>query len=74
MVPVALHGSHLPNGVDIKKGKLRGVESNGMLCSGEELCLKEEDYKGAEVYGILILKTTLPWGPICVRCFIFSTM
>ena len=39
VVPVALHGSHLPNGVDIKKGKLRGVESNGMLCSGEELCL-----------------------------------
>ena len=49
VVPVALHGSHLPNGVDIKKGKLRGVESNGMLCSGEELCLKEEDYKGAGI-------------------------
>ena len=63
-------GSHLPNGVDIKKGKLRGVESNGMLCSGEELCLKEEDYEGAEVYGeFSYLKTTLPWGPICVRCF-----
>ena len=62
VVPVALHGSHLPNGVDIKKGKLRGVESNGMLCSGEELCLKEEDYKGAEVYGILILKDDTPVG------------
>ena len=56
LVPVALHNSHLPNGVHIKKGKLRGVESNGMLCSGEELCLKESDYPGAEVYGILILK------------------
>ena len=31
IVPVAKHGSHLPNGVVIKKGKLRGVESNGML-------------------------------------------
>lgn len=62
IVPVALHGSHLPNGVDIKKGKLRGIESNGMLCSGEELCLKEEDYKGAEVYGILILKDDTPVG------------
>ena len=56
LVPVALHGSLLPNGVKIKKGKLRGVPSNGMLCSGEELCLKEADYPGAEVYGILILK------------------
>src|SRR5690554_548084 len=43
LVPVALHNSKLPNGTQIKKGKLRGVESFGMLCSGEELCLKEED-------------------------------
>ena len=56
LVPVALHDSRLPNGMYIKKGKLRGVESNGMLCSGEELCLKEDDYEGAEVHGILILK------------------
>lgn len=56
LVPVALHDSRLPNGMHIKKGKLRGVESNGMLCSGEELCLKEDDYEGAEVHGILILK------------------
>lgn len=33
LVPAALHGSRLPNGMQIKKGKLRGVESNGMLCS-----------------------------------------
>ena len=38
-VPVALHGSRLPNGLHIKKGKLRGVASEGMLCSGEELLL-----------------------------------
>ncbi|WP_010243032.1 phenylalanine--tRNA ligase subunit beta [Peptoniphilus rhinitidis] len=37
IVPVALHGSTLADGVKIKKGKLRGVESNGMLCSLEEL-------------------------------------
>lgn len=55
-VPAALHNSYLPNGMHIKKGKLRGVESNGMLCSGEELCLTEADYEGAEVYGIMILK------------------
>ena len=62
MVPAALHDSHLPNGMHIKKGKLRGVASNGMLCSGEELCLKESDYPGAEVYGILILKEDVPVG------------
>ncbi len=56
LVPAALHDSHLPNGMHIKAGKLRGVESNGMLCSGEELCLTEEDYEGAGVHGILILR------------------
>ncbi len=56
LVPAALHDSDLPNGMHIKKGKLRGVPSDGMLCSGEELCLKDADYPGAEVYGILILQ------------------
>lgn len=55
-VPAALDDSYLPNGMHIKAGKLRGVDSNGMLCSGEELCLSEDDYPGASVYGILILK------------------
>ncbi len=62
LVPAALHDSDLPCGVHIKKGKLRGVESNGMLCSGEELCLKESDYPGAEVNGILILHEDCPTG------------
>ncbi len=62
LVPVALHDSHLPNGMHIKKGKLRGVESFGMLCSGEELCLKDSDYPGAEVNGILILNDEYPVG------------
>ncbi len=55
-VPAALHKSLLPNGMKITKGKLRGLPSNGMLCSGEELCLTEADYEGASVNGILILK------------------
>lgn len=55
-VPAALDNSDLPNGMHIKAGKLRGVDSNGMLCSGEELCLTEADYEGASVHGILILK------------------
>lgn len=60
LVPVAMHGSLLPNGLKIKKGKLRGVESMGMLCSGEELLLKESDWPGAGVDGILILEEAMP--------------
>ncbi len=55
LVPAALDDSYLPNGAHIVAGKLRGVPSNGMLCSGEELGLTEADYEGASVYGILIL-------------------
>ena len=55
LVPVALDGSSLAGGVKIKKGKLRGVESNGMLCSGEELGINEDWYDGADVNGILLL-------------------
>ena len=55
LVPVAKDASLLPGGKTIKKGKLRGVESCGMLCSGEELGLTEADYPGAGVYGILIM-------------------
>ncbi len=62
LVPAALHDSLLPNGTHIKRGKLRGLPSDGMLCSGEELCLKEADYPGAEEYGILILKEDVPTG------------
>ena len=62
LVPAALDNSILPNGMNIKAGKLRGVESNGMLCSGEELCLTEADYEGAGVHGILILKDDLNVG------------
>ena len=61
-VPAALHDSYLPGGVHIKKGKLRGVESVGMLCSGEELNLKDCDYPGAEVNGIMIMDDKYPAG------------
>ena len=36
-IPVALDGAKLPGGVTIKNGQLRGVESNGMMCSCSEL-------------------------------------
>ncbi|MCQ2477821.1 MAG: phenylalanine--tRNA ligase subunit beta [Clostridia bacterium] len=61
-VPTALDNSYLPNGAHIVAGKLRGVDSFGMLCSGEELGLTEADYEGASVHGILILKGELETG------------
>lgn len=62
LVPVALAGSKLPSGMRIEKGKLRGVESEGMLCSGDELELTDEDYEGAGVDGILILREDYELG------------
>ena len=45
-----------------------GVESNGMLCSGEELGLNDDLYPGAEVYGLLDLpKDTVPARPSAGR-------
>src|SRR5436190_3954738 len=41
-VPLALPGAVLANDLKIKASKLRGVESEGMLCSGKELALSEE--------------------------------
>ena len=55
LVPVAKHNSYLPGGVHITKGKLRGVESCGMLCSYKELGLTEHDCPEAYADGIWIL-------------------
>lgn len=55
IVPVAKNDSYLPGGVHIKTGKLRGVESFGMLCSHEELGLAESDLSWEPEYGILVL-------------------
>ncbi len=56
VVPLAQPGAVLPGGMKIKVGKLRGVESEGMLCSGGELGL--EDSSG----GLLILDPSTPVG------------
>ena len=55
LVPAALHNSWLPGGVHITKGKLRGEQSNGMLCSFQELGLTEHDLPGVFADGIWIL-------------------
>ena len=51
--PAALHKSKLPCGKEIKKGKLRGVESNGMLVSLDELCMDAHDFPHTVEDGIL---------------------
>ena len=62
-VPVVLDGGRVagghdgkmtPGGIKIKKGKLRGVESNGMMCSIEELGSTRDMYPEAPEYGIYI--------------------
>ena len=55
LVPAALHNSWLPGGIHITKGKLRGVKSNGMLCSFAELGLTQNDLPDAYADGIWIL-------------------
>lgn len=55
IVPAAIPVAKLPGNVVIKSGKLRGVESDGMLCSMGELNLTEHDMPGATPNGILIL-------------------
>jgi phenylalanyl-tRNA synthetase beta chain len=57
--PTALVGTSLPGGIKIKKAKLRGVESRGMLCSESELCLGD----GAD--GIMALDSSAPIGADC---------
>ena len=54
LVPVAKVGARLPGGVKIKKGKLRGVASEGMLCSSEELGVPVELYPSVGAAGLLI--------------------
>jgi phenylalanyl-tRNA synthetase beta chain len=55
-VPLALVGARLPNGVEIKRSKIRGVTSDGMLCSENELGL------GEDASGIMILPANAPLG------------
>ena len=65
VVPIALDNSTVKHegGIQkIKTGKLRGVVSEGMFCSGEELGINDDFYAGAEVNGILILDADTPLG------------
>ena len=67
-VPVVLDGGRVagghdgkktPGGIEIKKGKLRGIDSYGMMCSIEELGSTREMYPEAPEYGIYIFTLTI---------------
>ncbi|WP_298034791.1 phenylalanine--tRNA ligase subunit beta [uncultured Dysosmobacter sp.] len=63
LVPVALHKSTLPGGKKIEKGKLRGMLSNGMLCSLKELGLDERDFPYAVIEAAALLNDYHPIDP-----------
>ena len=61
LVAVALVGAKLPGGT-IKKGKMRGVDSYGMLCSGPEMGVPVELYPSVGDAGILVFNEDWPLG------------
>ncbi|MBE6893039.1 MAG: phenylalanine--tRNA ligase subunit beta [Ruminococcaceae bacterium] len=82
MVPAALDNSTLAGGIKIKKGKLRGVPSNGMMCSVSELGVTVHDFPYAIEDGIMDIKedckpgddirTALGLNDVCVEFEITS--
>src|SRR5438874_10337318 len=67
-VPLALPGAKLPNGTEIRKSKLRDVESEGMLCSAIELGL------GSDTAGLLILSPEAKVGAPISKLFPSDTI
>ncbi len=63
LVPVALDGALLPNGAEIRSGKLRGVASEGMLCSLRELGMTAHDFPEALITPAAILGDYHPLDP-----------
>jgi len=61
-IPVILPGGVLPNGTVIRKGMLRDVESNGMMCSAKELGMDDKVIPVADRDGIMILDREYPLG------------
>ncbi|MDR0325506.1 MAG: phenylalanine--tRNA ligase subunit beta [Oscillospiraceae bacterium] len=67
VIPAALDEALLPGGKKIKTGKMRGLESQGMLCSGDELGLDGHDQPDSDADGILILDDSFAVGTDAVE-------
>lgn len=72
LYPVALPGVTIPNGLTLKLAKLRGVESEGMLCSAAELCLTELQSGYEQVDGLWRLPEDSPVGESLANAFNFK--
>lgn len=72
LVPVAKVGAVLPGDFHIKKGKLRGVESCGMLCSSTEMGVPVELYPSVGDAGLLIFNEEYPLGTDVREIFGFN--
>lgn len=66
-VPVALVGAKLAGGIEIKKGKLRGVVSEGMFCSYHELGVDKTLFPEAAEDGIFLLPQHFPLGSLVLK-------
>jgi len=55
-IPLAINGAKMPDGFKIERRKMRGIESNGMICSEKELGISDE------ASGIMVLPDDLPIG------------
>jgi phenylalanyl-tRNA synthetase beta chain len=62
VIPVALDGATLADGKRIHRGKLRGIDSEGMMCSFQELGFTRSDYPEAAEDGIWLLDDATPVG------------
>ena len=62
VIPVALDGATLTDDLKIKTGKLRGIESKGMMCSVDELGLKEGDIEDAPENGVYVCHKDVTLG------------
>ena len=72
LYPVALPGVTIPNGLTLKLAKLRGVESQGMLCSAAELCLTELQSGYENIDGLWRLPDAAPIGESIANAYNFK--
>jgi len=69
IIPLAIHGARLYGGLKIKRSKIRGQKSNGMMCSARELGIDLKDLPIEQREGVLILPPDTPPGSDVVKLY-----